>query len=151
MWFICFCLKFIFMIMKQRLNYEFWDTTLHLKSKLDNIFHYKAHGSVSYKPEGKFSLENIILSGLSKRLKKRRRKLTFLLTWFGSDLQLIINQILMSLCRVHSMIEKLAQFTDIRCCLVVGGLSTKVWSWISLMVWFMNTWYKVSLHPQCFQ
>lgn len=30
--------------------------------------------------------------------------------------------------RVHSMIEKLAQFTDIRCCLVVGGLSTKVWS-----------------------
>ncbi|KAG6519460.1 hypothetical protein ZIOFF_022954 [Zingiber officinale] len=28
--------------------------------------------------------------------------------------------------RVHSMIEKLAQFTDIRCCLVVGGLSTKV-------------------------
>ncbi|KAL2604717.1 hypothetical protein AAZV13_09G084100 [Glycine max] len=24
------------------------------------------------------------------------------------------------------MIEKLAQFTDIRCCLVVGGLSTKV-------------------------
>ncbi|RZR80101.1 hypothetical protein BHM03_00006019 [Ensete ventricosum] len=29
-------------------------------------------------------------------------------------------------CRVHSMIEKLAQFTDIRCCLVVGGLSTKV-------------------------
>lgn len=28
--------------------------------------------------------------------------------------------------RVHSMIEKLAQFTDIRCCLIVGGLSTKV-------------------------
>ncbi|KAK4557419.1 hypothetical protein RGQ29_007253 [Quercus rubra] len=28
--------------------------------------------------------------------------------------------------QVHSMIEKLAQFTDIRCCLVVGGLSTKV-------------------------
>ncbi|RZB91417.1 DEAD-box ATP-dependent RNA helicase 28 [Glycine soja] len=28
--------------------------------------------------------------------------------------------------KVHSMIEKLAQFTDIRCCLVVGGLSTKV-------------------------
>ncbi|KHN30301.1 DEAD-box ATP-dependent RNA helicase 28 [Glycine soja] len=27
---------------------------------------------------------------------------------------------------IHSMIEKLAQFTDIRCCLVVGGLSTKV-------------------------
>ena len=24
------------------------------------------------------------------------------------------------------MIEKLAQFTDIRCCLVVGGLSSKV-------------------------
>jgi ATP-dependent RNA helicase DDX27 len=24
------------------------------------------------------------------------------------------------------MIEKIAQFTDIRCCLVVGGLSTKV-------------------------
>jgi hypothetical protein len=24
------------------------------------------------------------------------------------------------------MIEKLAQFTDIRCCLIVGGLSTKV-------------------------
>jgi len=24
------------------------------------------------------------------------------------------------------MTEKLAQFTDIRCCLVVGGLSTKV-------------------------
>ncbi|KAK3222849.1 hypothetical protein Dsin_009874 [Dipteronia sinensis] len=28
--------------------------------------------------------------------------------------------------QVHSMIEKLAQYTDIRCCLVVGGLSTKV-------------------------
>eukprot|EP00250_Pteridium_aquilinum_P010415 c19370_g1_i2 orf=528-3065(-) len=28
--------------------------------------------------------------------------------------------------QVHSMIEKLAQFTDIRCCLVVGGLSSKV-------------------------
>lgn len=28
--------------------------------------------------------------------------------------------------QVHSMIEKIAQFTDIRCCLVVGGLSTKV-------------------------
>ncbi|CAM0949884.1 unnamed protein product [Alopecurus aequalis] len=28
--------------------------------------------------------------------------------------------------RVHSMIEKLAQFTDIRCCLIVGGLPTKV-------------------------
>ena len=28
--------------------------------------------------------------------------------------------------RVHSMIEKLAQFTDMRCCLVVGGLSSKV-------------------------
>ncbi|KAL5077547.1 hypothetical protein RYX36_016531, partial [Vicia faba] len=28
--------------------------------------------------------------------------------------------------RVHSMIEKLAQFTDIRSCLIVGGLSTKV-------------------------
>ncbi|KAI5077374.1 hypothetical protein GOP47_0007198 [Adiantum capillus-veneris] len=28
--------------------------------------------------------------------------------------------------QVHSMIEKLAQFTDVRCCLVVGGLSTKV-------------------------
>ncbi|KAL5706470.1 RNA helicase [Ranunculus cassubicifolius] len=28
--------------------------------------------------------------------------------------------------QVHSMIEKLAQFTDIRCCLVVGGLSMKV-------------------------
>ncbi|KAL5986032.1 hypothetical protein ACLOJK_028022 [Asimina triloba] len=28
--------------------------------------------------------------------------------------------------RVHSMIAKLAQFTDIRSCLVVGGLSTKV-------------------------
>lgn len=26
------------------------------------------------------------------------------------------------------MIQKLAQFTDIRCCLVVGGLSTKVCS-----------------------
>lgn len=25
------------------------------------------------------------------------------------------------------MIEKLAQFTDIKCCLIVGGLSTKVW------------------------
>lgn len=24
------------------------------------------------------------------------------------------------------MIQKIAQFTDIRCCLVVGGLSTKV-------------------------
>ncbi|XP_062112876.1 DEAD-box ATP-dependent RNA helicase 28 [Humulus lupulus] len=28
--------------------------------------------------------------------------------------------------QVNSMIEKLAQFTDIRCCLIVGGLSTKV-------------------------
>ncbi|KAK1262506.1 DEAD-box ATP-dependent RNA helicase 28 [Acorus gramineus] len=28
--------------------------------------------------------------------------------------------------QVHSMIEKLAQFTDIRCCLIVGGLSMKV-------------------------
>ncbi|CAO2833814.1 unnamed protein product [Amaranthus hypochondriacus] len=28
--------------------------------------------------------------------------------------------------QVHSMIEKLAQFTDIKCCLIVGGLSTKV-------------------------
>lgn len=28
--------------------------------------------------------------------------------------------------QVHSMIEKLSQFTDIRCCLVVGGLSSKV-------------------------
>ncbi|KAJ9165956.1 hypothetical protein P3X46_020766 [Hevea brasiliensis] len=28
--------------------------------------------------------------------------------------------------QVHSMIEKLSQFTDIRCCLIVGGLSTKV-------------------------
>ncbi|KAM0902582.1 hypothetical protein ACQ4PT_019244 [Festuca glaucescens] len=28
--------------------------------------------------------------------------------------------------QVHSMIEKLAQFTDIRCCLIVGGLPTKV-------------------------
>ncbi|XP_072955239.1 DEAD-box ATP-dependent RNA helicase 28 [Typha angustifolia] len=28
--------------------------------------------------------------------------------------------------QVHSMIEKLAQFTDIRCCLIVGGLPTKM-------------------------
>ncbi|OAY22619.1 DEAD-box ATP-dependent RNA helicase 28 isoform X2 [Manihot esculenta] len=28
--------------------------------------------------------------------------------------------------QVHSMIEKLSQYTDIRCCLIVGGLSTKV-------------------------
>ncbi|KAI4302722.1 hypothetical protein MLD38_038439 [Melastoma candidum] len=28
--------------------------------------------------------------------------------------------------QVHSMVEKLSQFTDIRCCLIVGGLSTKV-------------------------
>ncbi|WCJ35081.1 ATP-dependent RNA helicase DRS1 [Euphorbia peplus] len=28
--------------------------------------------------------------------------------------------------QVHSMLEKLAQFTDIRCCLIVGGLSSKV-------------------------
>lgn len=28
--------------------------------------------------------------------------------------------------QVHSMLEKIAQFTDIRCCLVVGGLSTKM-------------------------
>ncbi|KAG1354122.1 DEAD-box ATP-dependent RNA helicase 28 [Cocos nucifera] len=28
--------------------------------------------------------------------------------------------------QVHSMIEKLAQFTDVRCCLVVGGLPTKM-------------------------
>ncbi|KAA8528760.1 hypothetical protein F0562_036115 [Nyssa sinensis] len=28
--------------------------------------------------------------------------------------------------QVHSMIEKIAQFTDIRCCLIVGGLSTKM-------------------------
>ncbi|XP_028120113.1 DEAD-box ATP-dependent RNA helicase 28-like, partial [Camellia sinensis] len=26
--------------------------------------------------------------------------------------------------QVHSMVQKIAQFTDIRCCLVVGGLST---------------------------
>ncbi|XP_047326482.1 DEAD-box ATP-dependent RNA helicase 28 [Impatiens glandulifera] len=28
--------------------------------------------------------------------------------------------------QVHSMVQKLAQFTDIKCCLVVGGLSTKM-------------------------
>ncbi|CBI19889.3 unnamed protein product, partial [Vitis vinifera] len=28
--------------------------------------------------------------------------------------------------QVHSMMEKLAQFTDIRCCLIVGGLSSKM-------------------------
>ncbi|KAJ4963145.1 hypothetical protein NE237_023084 [Protea cynaroides] len=28
--------------------------------------------------------------------------------------------------QVHSMIEKLAQFTDINCCLIVGGLSSKM-------------------------
>ncbi|PKA66451.1 DEAD-box ATP-dependent RNA helicase 28 [Apostasia shenzhenica] len=28
--------------------------------------------------------------------------------------------------QVHSMIERLSQFTDIRCCLIVGGLSSKV-------------------------
>ncbi|CAA6655983.1 unnamed protein product [Spirodela intermedia] len=28
--------------------------------------------------------------------------------------------------QVHSMIEKLARFTDIRCCLIVGGLSSKI-------------------------
>ncbi|XP_078448280.1 DEA(D/H)-box RNA helicase family protein isoform X2 [Wolffia australiana] len=28
--------------------------------------------------------------------------------------------------QVHSMIEKLAQFTDIKCCLIVGGLSSKI-------------------------
>lgn len=28
--------------------------------------------------------------------------------------------------QVHSMIEKLSQFTDIRCCLIIGGLSDKV-------------------------
>ncbi|KAL9225761.1 hypothetical protein vseg_001649 [Gypsophila vaccaria] len=28
--------------------------------------------------------------------------------------------------QIHSMIEKLAQFTDIRCCIIVGGLSSKV-------------------------
>lgn len=28
--------------------------------------------------------------------------------------------------QVHSMVQKIAQFTDIRCCLVVGGLSTKM-------------------------
>jgi hypothetical protein len=28
--------------------------------------------------------------------------------------------------RVHSMLQKLAQFTDVSCCLVVGGLSSKV-------------------------
>ncbi|KAF3452509.1 hypothetical protein FNV43_RR02942 [Rhamnella rubrinervis] len=28
--------------------------------------------------------------------------------------------------QVHSMVEKLAQFTDIRCCLIVGGLSSKM-------------------------
>uniref|UniRef100_A0A804MPS8 DEAD-box ATP-dependent RNA helicase 28 n=1 Tax=Zea mays TaxID=4577 RepID=A0A804MPS8_MAIZE len=28
--------------------------------------------------------------------------------------------------QIHSMVEKLAQFTDIRCCLIVGGLSTKI-------------------------
>lgn len=30
------------------------------------------------------------------------------------------------------MIEKLAQFTDIRCCLVVGGLSMKVYTLLSV-------------------
>jgi ATP-dependent RNA helicase DDX27 len=28
--------------------------------------------------------------------------------------------------QVHSMLQKLAQFTDVSCCLVVGGLSSKV-------------------------
>ncbi|KAL9268013.1 DEAD-box ATP-dependent RNA helicase 28-like protein, partial [Drosera capensis] len=28
--------------------------------------------------------------------------------------------------QIHSMIEKLAQFTDIRCCIIIGGLSSKV-------------------------
>ncbi|XP_077246250.1 DEA(D/H)-box RNA helicase family protein [Tasmannia lanceolata] len=28
--------------------------------------------------------------------------------------------------QVHSMIEKIAQFTDIRCCLILGGLSSKM-------------------------
>lgn len=54
--------------------------------------------------------------------------------------------------RVHSMIEKLAQFTDIRCCLIVGGLSTKVRllfqfhdSLISEMFW----WARIELCVYC--
>lgn len=62
--------QIVFMIMKQHLSYEFSVTTLHFKSKLDNNFHCKAHGSVSYKPKGTFSLENMILPSLSKRVKK---------------------------------------------------------------------------------
>jgi hypothetical protein len=37
-----------------------------------------------------------------------------------------IRLFLISFGRVHSMIEKLAIYTDIRCCLIVGGLSKKV-------------------------
>ena len=65
--------------------------------------------------------------------QRKGRKRLFSLTWFGPSLKLMINQMSNLLCRVLSMIEKLAQFTDVRCCLVVGGLSTKVWSLISLM------------------
>ncbi|KAK6115195.1 hypothetical protein DH2020_007464 [Rehmannia glutinosa] len=42
--------------------------------------------------------------------------------------------------QIHSMIGKLAQFmTDIRCCLVVGGLSTKVSSKLMLANWTVGT------------
>lgn len=46
------------------------------------------------------------------------------------------------------MIEKLARYTDIRCCLIVGGLSTKVgcafifnvfFPWL-LDFWNLNVW-----------
>lgn len=44
------------------------------------------------------------------------------------------------------MIEKLAQFTDIKCCLIVGGLSTKV---MALSYWFFLL-HCYSLLQSCF-
>ena len=52
--------------------------------------------------------------------------------------------------RVNSMIEKLAQFTDIRCCLIVGGLSAKVWyNCVALVVSFQNDHFKTIFSISC--
>jgi hypothetical protein len=63
-------------------------------------------------------------------------------------------------CRVHSMIEKLAQFTDIRCCLIVGGLSTKVLHCILFYLFadllrgttciFFLVFYSIEVEPHVF-
>lgn len=45
-----------------------------------------------------------------------------------TNIELVVSHsdVLTGIFRVHSMTEKLAQFTDIRSCLIVGGLSPKV-------------------------